>query len=278
MKVIDSFIFFNELEMLKLRLNYLNEVVDYFIICESNYTHSGKSKPYYLEEILPHLSQDIASKIIRLKYEPDINEFNFLENTIPCDLNNDYWTLERNQRNLITQNLHHFSTDDFLMISDLDEIPRKEIIQEYKDIFETYIGNALPVNFSCVLKCDMFYYNFKTFCGDNWYGTVFSNVGTVLDLNCDYFRQNRHHFFPVSDGGWHFSTFGDVNRIRTKIQSFAHQEYNREEYINDLNIQASIQNKEDLYHNSAKFKDYSFLNLPEDIRNHIIKFFPKELY
>lgn len=278
MKTIDSFLFFNELEMLKLRLNYLNEVVDYFLICESNYTHSGTPKPYYLDEIIPELSDDIQSKIIRIKFEPDIKQFNFSKNINYCDLENDYWTLERNQRNLITQNLHHFSSNDFLMISDLDEIPKKEVVQEYKDIFKTYIGNHLPINFSCVLKCDMFYYNFTTFCGSNWYGTVFSTVATGLELNCDYIRQNRLHFFPVSDGGWHFSTFGDVNRIRTKIQSFAHQEYNREEYISDLNIHNSIQNKEDLYHNSGKFKEYDFLNFPEDMIKYIIKFFPKELY
>ena len=69
MKVIDSFIFFNEINMLKLRLNYLNDVVDYFLISESNYTFSGNPKPYYLDEILKELPDDITNKIIRIKYE-----------------------------------------------------------------------------------------------------------------------------------------------------------------------------------------------------------------
>lgn len=278
MKVIDSFIFFNELEMLKLRLNYLNDVVDYFVIVESNYTHSGKPKPYYLDDILSTLPKKISSKIIRLKYEPNINEFNFLDNAVPCDLENDYWKLERNQRNLITTNLYSFDSNDFLMVSDLDEIPKKEVVQEYKSIFETRVGDHLPKNFLCALKCDMFYYNFKTFCGSDWYGTVFSNIQNAEEMSCDYFRQNRHQFFPVSDGGWHFSTFGNVEKIRTKLQSFAHQEYNQKQYTNDLNIQASIENKEDLYHNSGKFKDYDTSNFPENIKQYIVKFFPEELY
>ena len=76
-KLIDAFIFFNEVELLKFRLQYLSDVVDYFIISESNYTHSGKSKPYYLDEILNELPKNILRKIVRLKYEPDITAFNF---------------------------------------------------------------------------------------------------------------------------------------------------------------------------------------------------------
>ena len=89
-KVIDSFSFFNEVELLKLRLNYLNDVVDYFVISEGKYTHSGKSKPYYLDEVLPEIGDDIKKKIIRLKYEPDIINFNFPTNINECDLGNDY--------------------------------------------------------------------------------------------------------------------------------------------------------------------------------------------
>ena len=50
MRVIDSIIFFNELELLEMRLNILNDVVDTFVITESPFTVSGNEKPlYYLE-------------------------------------------------------------------------------------------------------------------------------------------------------------------------------------------------------------------------------------
>ena len=130
MKVIDSFTFFNEFDILKLRLSYLNDIVDHFIISESNYTHSGKPKPYYLDQILNEIPEVIRKKIIRLKYEPDISQFNFPTDIIVGDYTNDNWKLERQQRELISQNLSSFSPNDFFMVSDVDEIPRKEIIQE----------------------------------------------------------------------------------------------------------------------------------------------------
>ena len=50
MRVIDSIIFFNELDLLEMRLNILNDVVDTFVITESPFTVSGNEKPlYYLE-------------------------------------------------------------------------------------------------------------------------------------------------------------------------------------------------------------------------------------
>lgn len=276
MKVIDSFIFFNEVELLKLRLHYLNDVVDYFIISESNYTHSGKIKPYYLDKVLLEFPENIRNKIIRLKYEPDISQFNFDRNIQWCDLENDYWKLERAQRNLITDNLSQFSSTDMIMMSDLDEIPSKEVVEEYKNVISE--NGEMLKNFCAVVKCKLFYYNFSTFQHHNWNGTVISTVDNVIQVGCDYLRYNRSEFYSIENGGFHFSTFGDVNRIRTKIQSFAHQELNKKKYISDMNIEKSIQNKEDIYHMSGKFENYEFFNYPEDLRQYIIQFFPKEMY
>ena len=50
MKVFDSIIFFNELELLEMRLNILNDVVDYFVVTESPFTVSGNEKPLYYAE------------------------------------------------------------------------------------------------------------------------------------------------------------------------------------------------------------------------------------
>ena len=44
----DTMIFFNEIEMLELRLNILDEVVDHFVIVEATETHSGNPKPLNL--------------------------------------------------------------------------------------------------------------------------------------------------------------------------------------------------------------------------------------
>jgi beta-1,4-mannosyl-glycoprotein beta-1,4-N-acetylglucosaminyltransferase len=52
MKIFDTFMFFNEVEMLRCRLEELNNVVDRFIVVESYETHQGKKKPsYYLDNV-----------------------------------------------------------------------------------------------------------------------------------------------------------------------------------------------------------------------------------
>ena len=50
MKIIDCFLFYNEIDLLNYRMNILNDVVDYFVIVESKYTFAGKEKKIYLEE------------------------------------------------------------------------------------------------------------------------------------------------------------------------------------------------------------------------------------
>ena len=44
MKIIDSFMFFDENMMLDLRLNVLDKYVSKFIICESKFNHNGQKK------------------------------------------------------------------------------------------------------------------------------------------------------------------------------------------------------------------------------------------
>jgi FkbM family methyltransferase len=271
MKVIDSFTFFNEFDMLKFRLNYLNDVVDHFIISESNYTHSGKPKPYYLDEVWNNIPENIKTKIIRLKYEPNLSQISLPENVTECDFQNGNWKLEREQRDLITYNLSQFSPYDLFMVSDVDEIPNKKVVETFKNC-------DLDDTFCCVAKCEMFYYNFATYSDNNWAGTVFSTIKTTQEKGCDHLRNQRFVLFPIDNGGWHFSYFGDVEKIKNKLNSFAHQEYNKDRYKNDQNILDAIQNKKDLLQRGKDFIDYNFYNFPEDLRILITNIFPKQFY
>jgi len=270
-KVIDSFMFFNEFDILKLRLKYLNDVVDYFIIVESNYTHSGKSKPYYIDLIWDEISEDIKKKIIRLKYEPNISDITIPNIVTIFDFNNGNWKLEREQRNLISKNLHMFSPNDLFMISDVDEIPNKEVIKKL-------IDSKINCNFCYAAECKMFYYNFLTYDNEKWAGTIFSSIKNVTHFGCDYFRRQRFNICPIKHGGWHFSYFGDIEQIKYKLDSFAHQEYNKDLYKNDKNISDSIRNKKDLLQRGNNFTKYDFYNFPEQLRNLIIQIFPQKYY
>lgn len=271
MKVIDSFTFFNEFDIFKLRLLYLNDVVDYFIISESNYTHSGKPKPYYLDEIWNEIPKDIRRKIVRLKYEPNISQFNFPTDIVIGDYTNDNWKLERQQRDLISQNLSSFDPNDLFMVSDVDEIPRKEVIQELLESEEQ--------DFCYVSACELFYYNFKTFALDNWGGTVFSTVKNAIEKGCDYFRTYRNNAFPpIKNAGWHFSYFGGVEQIKYKLSSYAHQEFNKDTYKDDQHIQKAIEEKKDLFVDQKDFREYNFYDFPKELQNLIIEIYPRDYY
>ena len=44
MQIFDCFMYYNEDTILELRLNQLNQYVDYFIIVESTFNHKGEIK------------------------------------------------------------------------------------------------------------------------------------------------------------------------------------------------------------------------------------------
>ena len=66
--VYDSFQFFNELDILLLRMHILNDVVDKFVISESTVTFSGDAKPLYYEEN-KEMFQEFEHKIIGKRAE-----------------------------------------------------------------------------------------------------------------------------------------------------------------------------------------------------------------
>lgn len=270
MKIIDAFTFYNEFDILQLRLEYLNDIVDYFIISESNYTHSGKPKPYYLNEVLDKIPEEIRKKIISLHYEPDISTFKFPEKVSQWDYDDDYWKLERQQRNFISQNLSSFGDNDLFMLSDVDEIPRKEIIQQI-------LFKGIDKNLCVAAKCEMFYYNFTTLSSSDWAGTTFSTIQIAKEKSCDYLRTYRFRLPSISHGGWHFSYLGNPDHIANKLSSFAHQEYNQSQYKNQQNILNSIQNKESLL-TGEKFQSYDFKKFPENLSKLITKYFPSKYY
>jgi len=270
MKVVDSFLFFNEFNILKLRLEYLKDVVDYFLICECDHTFSGKPKPYYLDEIIHTFDEDIQNKIIRIKYQPDVSSLKFGE-TDECNFESDFWKIEYGQRDFMGKHLYKFSPNDLYMMGDVDEIPNKNLILKLKK-------ENLPNDFCSIVVCDMLYYNFTTLNSNEWPGTVITKVSTALSKTNTQIRAERGHYYPFMNGGWHFSAIGDVNAIRNKIESFSHQEYNKEQYKNEEHILTCIENKKDLFGRNDNIKEFDFNQLPEDLRSIIVKIFPKKYY
>ena len=61
--LIDAFLYFNEKELVELRIKYLKDIVDFFVVVEANITHQGKKKDWNFPKILENNLQEFSSKI-----------------------------------------------------------------------------------------------------------------------------------------------------------------------------------------------------------------------
>lgn len=141
-KVYDCFTYFNEDQLLKLRLEELWDVVDFFVICEATRTHTGRPKP---------LNFNIENF---KKYQNKIRYL--LLDQYPFETN-DPWVYENYQRNYLINGLWDASDHDRVLVSDLDEIPNAKAIYEYKphlypranllqNVYIYYLNNQVLLN------------------------------------------------------------------------------------------------------------------------------------
>jgi len=281
--IFDCFIFFNEFELLEIRLNELNDVVDKFVLVEATKTHQGKDKPLYFEENKKQFS-DFLNKMIHIAVSDYPKRANPLQ-------------LEYHQRNKISEGLNACLPEDQIIISDIDEIPRPEKIIEAKELKGIKI-----------FEQQMFYYfmnclNVSNIGGNKtfkWYGPIMAdfkylktpqkwrdicvNLMGVYHPNPLYQIYgflyynllkvfNRNPIHVIKDGGWHFSYLGGIEKIIEKIESFHHTEFNAEEYKNPDKIEKAINEGKDIFGRNLQ---YQFVKLdstfPEYILNNEKKF------
>ena len=117
--IYDCFPFFNELELLEIRLRELEEVVDCFVLVESTRTHSNQPKPLYYQRHRRRFSR-WNGRILPIVMED-----------VPSDASP--WLLENRQRQAIGRGLVEAAPDDVILVSDVDEIPRAAGVRNYRD-------------------------------------------------------------------------------------------------------------------------------------------------
>src|SRR5210317_76983 len=195
--LVDCFIFYNELDILKKRLRYLSPVVDKFVLVESSVTHRGVEKEL-VYDTNKHLFEKWNDKIIHVIVKDN-----------PTDTNP--WSRENFQRNCITRGLEDISDDALVMISDVDEIPDKKFIKLPDDVH------------TCSFNMIAFQYSFKYMqTMEPWFGTVLTRRKTLHHVTPQIFRERRWKFPFYKNSGWHLSSFGDEEFVKNKIYHFAH--------------------------------------------------------
>lgn len=252
--IYDCFQFFNELDMLKIRLNVMSPIVDKFVISEATETFSGLKKPLYYEEN-KEMFAEFADKIIHV----------VVDDTPEGD------THDRDtfQKNAVTRGLKDCTDEDIIIFSDLDEIPNPEKIKEIlKDFQEDKIYHFAQRLFYCYLNMEEVSGNLLSYAGEfegverkKWIGSKMCSYKLLreqsLMLGELRFPERKEIGIRVEDGGWHFGYMGghgekDIKkRVQEKVISAAHQEYNSKHVLNQVTDQ--IKDGKDIFGRDAKF-------------------------
>jgi beta-1,4-mannosyl-glycoprotein beta-1,4-N-acetylglucosaminyltransferase len=234
MKLIDCFCFLQELDLLEIRLNELKDVVDCFLIVESNITGSGIKKDYHLEKFYDRF------KDFNIKYK----KADLLDHR--SRISQDQHLLMYLQRESMLEGLKELSLDDsdLILFSDLDEIPKHDVINNIKI-------NGLQSNPS-VLSIRGYYW----FCdtpisapsNHAWFNCpIVINYGQFKNSNLRALRDNKDGLPSIPNAGWHFSHTGTLEEKRVKMLASSHTEYNSDHYTSLENIQRRSLNLIDPY-------------------------------
>ncbi len=202
--IYDCFLFFNELELLEMRLNELYDEVDYFVLVEAKETFRGRPKPLYYRENRDRFKK-YSEKIIHV----------VIDAYLPGP---DLWAREAFQRNQILKGLTSCSPGDIILISDVDELIRPSDFHR----FLMPVRNREAVAVSATQRFYKMYLNRRRIHDPFCIGTVATTYDFLRKTSPEYMRQNRWHFHLIRDAGWHFTSTGGLETYIQKIENFSH--------------------------------------------------------
>ncbi len=255
MKIFDCFMYFDEEVVLDVRLNTLNEFVDYFVIVESKFTHKGDPRDLKFNH---KKFENFKDKIIYLIYEQEPKGIEIVNSNDSEKEKSKKYIFnaiyrENGQRNYIEKGLELAKQNDIILISDVDEIP-----------------NLLDINFNeinekiILFKQDMFYYKFNLYLPNLvWTGTKACRKKNLL--NPQWLRNVKDRKYPfyridtifsknkyksikyINDGGWHFTNIKTAKEIEHKLRSYLHHREFDERPLSVEEIEKIIENKQAIY-------------------------------
>jgi hypothetical protein len=246
--VVDCFPYFNEKELLELRINLLKDHVDKFIITDGNYTHSGIPKEYTLKKTIKELGlpEDMIEVI-----EVDLSE-GALGAATPYEKQWDegarYQSREKVQRNSLAQSVRNsgddYDDDTMFIVSDCDEILDPQYIPILHELARTHPNNIYKADLVHLEgRADMRAYHKETGEPREWRYSLFVCMkAQAAKLGFTYIRADQYNPFQIvwpyteggmkdgvyvhgqrmTDLGWHFSWMGSNDNRLEKARSFCH--------------------------------------------------------
>lgn len=236
-KIIDAFLFYNELNMLEFRLTELNEHVDYFVILESNFDFDGNKKEslynsnkerfkFWEDKIIhidcPELSTSIIEKEKKRYGLLLVEDENY-------EINKDNIVLYMTSKLRDCLNTLDIGFEDMIFLSDVDEIP------DFNNL--NFLSDLLVFD-SVFLRQKRFFWTTKYIDKGLSYGTSIHQYTKILQspslLKNYYKAKSSKQFsnFSSIDSGWHFSHFEDIDKVHKKLELLNGQSYS----IKDLKI------------------------------------------
>ena len=206
-QVVDITLFNNELELLDLRVKILEDVVDFFIVKEATHTFQGDPK-----ELLSKAYNHPKVFTYVVEFSPGM----------------DTWQRDRFQRGVqVDLTAYGINEDAIVMTSDLDEIPNPEAVEWVRDNFNPSAMYALEQ------RMHQYYLNVRNL-SEPWSGTRICSMERYRLMDAETMRHSQHLCMTLPDAGWHWSFLGGEKQIEKKIRSYAHEEYDNEETIQQI--------------------------------------------
>lgn len=271
MAVFDAFQFFDELELLDIRLHELSPVVDKFVLLESPITFTGHSKPLYYEEN-KKLFSEFEDKIIHIVvYDTPISTEDCKKSISDADklwLGNTYqledaWIRERFQRNALMRYLQWAEPNDIIILSDADEIVRASIVGQLEEIIVDG-SNAVEQ------RLNSYYLNLR--CTNMpWWGSKIIRR-KFMPSSMSELRFHTPASKLIYNGGWHFTFFGGIERIQKKVKSFSHTEFDNPDILNPDNINYRLAHHLDVLGRLYEYEEIPMDDLPKYVLDNLDKF------
>ncbi len=257
MSVYDCFTFYNEFELLELRLRALWDVVDCFVIVEANRKHNGEPKNFLLRELY--------------ESSPKIRCVSVDLSNVPYGGAGD-WSIEITQRNAIAYGLEDAQPDDLILIGDADEIIAPDVFRRLRENqIELFAPTVVPVTIAdksvtcpawltvpatefleygaIVMEQSFHYYYFDWVSKATWQGTILTKR---KNLTTPQALRNLHDVLPrVVNGGYHFSYMGGADRVIDKMTSIVdgnqYVVHSGGKFIDRRHVEESLSRGTDLY-------------------------------
>lgn len=205
MRYLDCLTFFNENDLLWLRLNELKPLNPIHVIVEASHTHTGDPKPFNFDV---DRFKDFNIRYIRV-YD------------LPND--GDAWHNENYQRDSIMRGLFDCKDDDVIFIGDLDEIPRVEAVNYYEP--RMGIAGLCMDKYSCYMNLLEGIQNWSIAKLCTW---------DILKRTTPNKLRNAGANFIINYAGWHISFLGGVDKMKEKLFAYAHQETVTSDLLSNL--------------------------------------------